>query len=177
MLLRTLKKYLRSLIADRRGSSDLTVNLLLTAAGAAMVGITLPVLFKSSESASRTFDGQVKVLERGSSSANGASGGGQSPWELSFGPDGLKASGPVGGVSGSVSIGKNGVSGGVTSGAAGQSSTGAGAHTAGGGGASTAGGGSSEGTKARAVLGSAPDLLNGSAASKAQRHGDMISTN
>lgn len=55
-----------------RGSSDLTVTLLLTAAGAAMVGMTVPSLFKSSDTASRTFDRQVQILERG---AGGAGGG------------------------------------------------------------------------------------------------------
>lgn len=56
-----------------RGSSDLTVALLLTAAGAAMVGMTAPTLFKSSDTAARTFDRQVQILERG---AGGGSGGG-----------------------------------------------------------------------------------------------------
>lgn len=62
--------------ASIRGSSDLTVTLLLTAAGAAMVGLTVPTMMKSSDTASRTFDRQVKILERGaggSTSQTGAS--------------------------------------------------------------------------------------------------------
>lgn len=58
-----------------RGSGDLTVTLLMTAAGAAMVGMTVPTLFKSSDTAARTFDKQVKILERG---AGGGSSGGSS---------------------------------------------------------------------------------------------------
>src|SRR5690606_8890904 len=56
-----------------RGSSDLTVAPLLTAAGAAMVGMTVPTLFESSDTAARTFDRQVQILERG---AGGGSRGG-----------------------------------------------------------------------------------------------------
>jgi hypothetical protein len=60
------------LLRCKRGSGDLTVALLLTAAGAAMVGLTVPTLFKSSDTAARTFDKQVQILERG---AGGAGGG------------------------------------------------------------------------------------------------------
>ncbi len=58
-----------------RGSGDLTVTLLMTAAGAAMVGMTVPTLFKSSDTAAKTFDKQVKILERG---AGGGGTGGSS---------------------------------------------------------------------------------------------------
>jgi len=48
----------------------------MTAAGAAMVGLTVPSLFKSSDTAAKTFDRQVKILERGTSGGTGATGGG-----------------------------------------------------------------------------------------------------
>lgn len=70
---RTLARVLR----DDRGSSDLTVTLLLTAAGAAMVGLTVPAMFRSSDTAARTFDHQVQILERGAN--GGAPIGGISP--------------------------------------------------------------------------------------------------
>lgn len=60
--------------ASIRGSSDLTVTLLLTAAGAAMVGLTVPTMMKSSDTASRTFDRQVKILERGAGGSTSQSG-------------------------------------------------------------------------------------------------------
>src|SRR5688572_17494642 len=59
----------------QRGSSDLTVGLLLTAAGAAMVGMTVPTMFKSSDTASRTFERQVDILERGAGGGGGGGGG------------------------------------------------------------------------------------------------------
>ena len=79
-----LVTFVRRLLRDRVGSSDLTVALLLTAAGAAMVGLTVPSLYKSSDTAARTFDQQVQVLERGASGrgagglggAGGLAGGG-----------------------------------------------------------------------------------------------------
>lgn len=71
-----VRRVLGKLLRDRRGSSDLTVGLLMTAAGAAMVGMTVPSLFKSSDTAARTFDRQVKILERGTSGGTGAGGGG-----------------------------------------------------------------------------------------------------
>jgi len=40
-------RWIGKLLADKRGSSDMTVHLLLTAAGAAMVAITVPTLFAS----------------------------------------------------------------------------------------------------------------------------------
>ena len=49
------------------GSADLNTYLLLTAAGCVMVGLTAPHLFKSSETASDTFENQVKILQRGAS--------------------------------------------------------------------------------------------------------------
>lgn len=63
------------LLRSELGSSDLTVGLLMTAAGAAMVGLTVPSLFKSSDTAARTFDRQVKILERGAGGAGGGAEG------------------------------------------------------------------------------------------------------
>jgi hypothetical protein len=71
-----------------RGSSDLTVTLLLTAAGAAMVGMTAPSLFKSSDTASKTFDKQVQILERGANGGSGAGGGGGSVPSFDMGSPG-----------------------------------------------------------------------------------------
>ena len=71
-----LATFVRRLLRDRVGSSDLTVALLLTAAGAAMVGLTVPSLYKSSDTAARTFDQQVQVLERGASGRGGGGLGG-----------------------------------------------------------------------------------------------------
>ena len=138
----SIRGLIRAFASDSRGSGDLTVSLLLTAAGAVMVGLTVPALFRSSQAASRTFDNQVKVLERGSgtsSSGGAASGGSQSPWEISFGPDGVKASGPVGGgVTGSLSVGQGGISGGARGGGgAGTGSTPATGSGRGSGGSST----------------------------------------
>lgn len=110
---------LRRFFSDRRGSSDLTVYLLLTAAGAAMVGLTVPSLFKSSQAASNTFDKQVKVLERGAGGGSSSGGAESSPWSFNVGPDGVSASGPLGnsGVTGNIAIdGKGHVSGGVNGG-------------------------------------------------------------
>lgn len=70
---RILKDVAR-LLRGTRGSSDLTVALLLTAAGAAMVGLTVPTMFKSSDTAARTFDRQVQILERGAGGGGGATG-------------------------------------------------------------------------------------------------------
>ena len=118
MKVSSIRRLIRAIASDSRGSGDLTVSLLLTAAGAVMVGLTVPALFRSSQAASRTFDNQVKVLERGRGTSS--SGGSQSPWEISFGPDGVKASGPVGGgVMGSLSVGKGGISGGAQGGGSG----------------------------------------------------------
>jgi len=78
------------LLRDDRGSSDLTVTLLLTAAGAVMVGLTVPAMFKSSDTAARTFDHQVQILERG---ANGGSL-----------PSGMGGMGGMGGLGGLPSI-------------------------------------------------------------------------
>ncbi|WP_394836796.1 hypothetical protein LVJ94_07795 [Pendulispora rubella] len=105
----------RTLFADRRGNSDLTTYMLLTAAGAAMVGLTLPSLFSSSNSAAKTFQNQVNVLERGAN-PGGAGGigsgiGSGSGWTFNVGKDGVSVSGP-GGISGSVGGGGSGGSGG-----------------------------------------------------------------
>lgn len=85
-----LARLLRRLFKDRRGSGDLNTYLLLTAAGCTMVGLTAPHLFKSSKTASDTFEKQVEILQRGAgggaSGASGASGagggGGGGDWNL-----------------------------------------------------------------------------------------------
>ncbi len=116
-------------LADQRGSGDMTTYLLLTAAGAAMVAMTVPSLFSSSQSAASTFQNQVNVLERGAGGtaagggAAGGSTGGAGGWQFSVGPSGVTASGP----GGSVSAGANGVSGTVGGGGGG----GGGMNTAG----------------------------------------------
>ena len=70
--------WLKRFLADQRGSGDLTTYVLLTAAGAAMVAITVPSLFSSSQSAASTFQNQVNVLERGAGGT--AAGGGGAGW-------------------------------------------------------------------------------------------------
>ncbi len=76
-----VRSRIRALLSDSRGSSDLTVYMLLTAAGAAMVSLTLPQLWKSSDSAANTFRKQVVVLENGASPSGGGTGsGGGSDW-------------------------------------------------------------------------------------------------
>ena len=102
--------WLKSLLADQRGSGDITTYVLLTAAGAAMVAITLPSLFASSQGAANTFQNQVNVLERGAGGTGGAAGGGAAGgagWTLNVGANGVSASGP----GGSVSVSTSGVSG------------------------------------------------------------------
>ena len=71
----TIRSILGRFLRNERGSSDMTVALLLTAAGAAMVGLTVPSLFRSSDTAARTFDHQVKVLERGATGGPAAAPG------------------------------------------------------------------------------------------------------
>jgi len=159
--------WMRKLLADRRGSGDLTTHLLLTAAGAAMVGVTLPSLFASSNSAANTFNGQVKVLEQGAGSGGGSGGPGGiggSGWNINvgIGKGGVSVgvgnggvgvgvgNGGVGVGSGSsgVNWGNTGVSGGTTSiggPGAGGSLTGGGGGSPGGGGAPGGGGGSGGG--------------------------------
>jgi len=104
----------RTLFADRRGNSDLTTYMLLTAAGAAMVGLTLPSLFSSSNSAAKTFQNQVNVLERGANPGGmggiGSGMGSGSGWTFNVGKDGVSVSGP--GINGSVGGGGGGGSGG-----------------------------------------------------------------
>jgi len=75
-LLRRLGQLLPRFFKDRRGSADLNTYLLLTAAGCTMVGLTAPHLFKSSKTASDTFEKQVEILQRGSSGGVGGAGGG-----------------------------------------------------------------------------------------------------
>ena len=74
--LRSLGRVLSRFFSDRRGSADLNTYLLLTAAGCVMVGITAPSMFKSSKTASDTFENQVQILQRGSSGGTGGGGGG-----------------------------------------------------------------------------------------------------
>ena len=79
------------------GSSDLTVALLLTASGAVMVGLAVPTLLKASDTAGRTFDRQVQILERGvgTGSTNGIpAAGGIAPPPFEIG--GLPAPPPLG---------------------------------------------------------------------------------
>ena len=82
-ILRRIGELLPRFLTDRCGSGDLNTYLLLTAAGCTMVGLTAPHLFKSSKTASDTFEKQVEILQRGSSggvsSAAGPSGG---DWKL-----------------------------------------------------------------------------------------------
>ena len=82
-ILRRLGKLFPRFLTDRRGSGDLNTYLLLTAAGCTMVGLTAPHLFKSSKTASDTFEKQVEILQRGSSSgATGAAGPSGGDWNL-----------------------------------------------------------------------------------------------
>ena len=74
-ILRRLGQLLPRFFTDRRGSADLNTYLLLTAAGCTMVGLTAPHLFKSSKTASDTFEKQVEILQRGSSGGAGGAGG------------------------------------------------------------------------------------------------------
>jgi len=110
-----LSSLLSLLGRDRRGSSDLTTYLLLTAAGCTMIGLTAPHLFNSSRKASNTFEHQVDVLERGSS-PNGSGPIGAGDWSISVGPNGVQ--GTAGGLSATVdptgSISASGTSGSVT---------------------------------------------------------------
>jgi hypothetical protein len=84
-----LARILRRLFRDKRGSADLNTYLLLTAAGCTMVGLTAPHLFKSSKTASDTFEKQVEILERGAGGGGGSGSGfgggglGGGGWDLS----------------------------------------------------------------------------------------------
>ncbi len=103
-----LARLLRRLFRDRRGSADLNTYLLLTAAGCTMVGLTAPHLFKSSKTASDTFEKQVEILQRGAgggvSGGSGAgAGGGGGDWNLG-GQGGLgQLAGSLGGGGGQLS--------------------------------------------------------------------------
>jgi hypothetical protein len=128
MLLRILRRALgsaRSLLADRRGEGDLMTSLLLTAAGAVMVAITVPSLFESSDSAARTFRAQVSVLERGATPTFAGSAGG-SGWNISVGSGGVSVAGGNGKVQGNVTVGSGGRTGGSI-GSSGGTRTGGGA--------------------------------------------------
>ena len=74
-ILRRLGQLLPRFLRDRRGSADLNTYLLLTAAGCTMVGLTAPHLFKSSKTASDTFEKQVEILQRGAGGGAGGAGG------------------------------------------------------------------------------------------------------
>jgi hypothetical protein len=127
MLMRILRGALRggrTLFTDRRGEGDLMTSLLLTAAGAVMVSITLPSLLESSDSASRTFRAQVNVLERGATPTQGGGSSGGSGWNIDIGKGGVSVSGGAGGVSGNVTIGKGGGGGSVGGGGGGPTSGG-----------------------------------------------------
>ncbi len=108
-LLKRTGAWLRALLRDNRGQGDLMTSLLLTAAGAVMVGVTVPSLFESSESAARTFKGQVDVLERGATPSRGGGGIGigLGGWDINIGSGGVSVSGGRG----SFSVGSGGVSG------------------------------------------------------------------
>ena len=109
-ILRRLGQLLPRFLTDRRGSADLNTYLLLTAAGCTMVGLTAPHLFKSSKTASDTFEKQVEILQRGSSGgaggASGAGGGSSSGgWDLG-GMGGLgQFAGSLGGGAGQLTSG------------------------------------------------------------------------
>jgi hypothetical protein len=104
-ILRRLGQLLPRFITDRRGSADLNTYLLLTAAGCTMVGLTAPHLFKSSKTASDTFEKQVEILQRGAGggaggAGAGAAGAGGGDWNLgatvtSGGPTVTAAGAPV----------------------------------------------------------------------------------
>jgi hypothetical protein len=107
-ILRRLGQLVPRFLKDRRGSADLNTYLLLTAAGCTMVGLTAPHLFKSSKTASDTFEKQVEILQRGAGGgAGGASGGaggaGGGDWNLG-GQGGLgQLAGSLGGGGGQLS--------------------------------------------------------------------------
>lgn len=122
-ILRRLGRLLPRFFDDRRGSADLNTYLLLTAAGCTMVGLTAPHLFKSSKTASDTFEKQVEILQRGAGGGSGGSGGGAGS----------------GGSGGGWNLGGQGGQGGQLTGARG----GGGSLTGGGGGSLTGGGGGS----------------------------------
>lgn len=146
--------WLRALRRDSRGEGDLMTSLLLTAAGAVMVGVTVPSLFESSDAAARTFQRQVGVLERGAS-GSGQGGIGGSGWDISIGSGGISISGGNGGIGGNINIGSSGrVSG----------SVGGGGISVSGGGGGSGGGGSAGGAGGFAVPGAGAPLSNGGSA-------------
>jgi len=152
-------KWVGKLLADKRGSSDLTVHLLLTAAGAAMVAITVPTLFSSSKSAANTFQNQVTVLEQGANpsgntgGSGSGSGSGGSGWSFHIGSGGISGSTPWG----SFGVGSKGGS--VSGGGSGVAATGNAAMNSGasGGGAALANGGANATTNS----GAGPALTGG----------------
>jgi hypothetical protein len=142
----------RALLLDVRGSSELTVPILMSAAGVATVGVIAPSMFQSGTTAANTMQSQANALQSGATGGGSASGGigglasslssslggGSSPWNISVGSNGVSASG--GGISGS--FGSNGVSvsGGGVSASTGSSGT---SVSVSGGSGGSAGGGSS----------------------------------
>jgi hypothetical protein len=118
-ILRRLGQLLPRFLKDRRGSADLNTYLLLTAAGCTMVGLTAPHLFKSSKTASDTFEKQVEILQRG---AGGGAGGASGGAGASGGDWSLGGQGGLGQLAGSL----GGGAGGQLSGPAGQLANGGG---------------------------------------------------
>jgi hypothetical protein len=171
--------FIRRLLVEERGDGTLTTYLLLAAAGAVMVGLTVPSLFGSAKSAAGVLDNQVRVLEQGANPGGGSFGGGgaSSDWTLEVGSGGVKVSGagmsvgvtPGGNVSGSVSAG------GVTVSA---NNNGVTASGGGGGGGGSGGGGSSssasQGT-GNSGSGSGTPIINGNASVIERAHAILTS--
>lgn len=110
----SLLRIIKALVSDRRG--EMTEHMLIMAIGFGTVAAAVPRIFNISDTVTRVFDREAHFLE----SASGTSGdqnSGSGAFEVSVGPDGIKASGPVGGVSASVAVSANGqVSGGLSTG-------------------------------------------------------------
>jgi hypothetical protein len=157
---------------NQRGSADLATYCLLTAAGCTMVGLTAPHLFKSSQTASDTFERQVDILQRGSSGGGGGGAGagggaGSSGWNInatigssggvsvSSGGNGVSVSAGGGGGNVSVSGGNGSIS--VSSGGGGNGVSVSGSVGGGGGG----GGGTLSGTGARTTTGTGNPTTTG----------------
>jgi hypothetical protein len=122
----------RALVRDERGmDSNALIPILMTAAGVATVGIMVPTMFQSGQTAANTMQTQAQALQQGATGggAAGSLGGlasslgglGGSGWNVSAGSGGVSVSG--GGISGTfnssggtVSIGGSGGSTGGSSG-------------------------------------------------------------
>jgi len=72
-MVRTLLRFVRS----DGGGAELLSTLLIAGAGVTAVGLSLPTLFNASDTAGRTFDNQVQILERGA--RTGATGRSSDP--------------------------------------------------------------------------------------------------